>query len=533
MKILAVIPARAGSKGIPNKNIRIICGHPLIYYSINNALNSEYITDVIISTDSPEVRIIATQMGTKCKWRDESLCGDEVTLDSVVYDAIPKDGHWDYIVTMQPTSPTLKVQTLDAAIKYAIEKDIDTCISAVNAPHLSWREENGKKVPNYEKRLNRQYLPANYLETGAFFISKASVVTPETRFGKNVDVFEVPENEAQDVDNFNDLRSVASTLNTPKVAIYVNGNNKRGIGHIYRALEMADEFYCKPDIFYDINQTDPKVFGTTTHDIKPVNGIAELFEICKKENYTIFINDILTTSIDYMIGLRSVLPHAKIINFEDDGEGIAKADLVINALYEGEEFPQVYAGEEYYICGKTFMFYNPITIKDSVKRVFISFGGADPQNYSDRLLNIVSKPEYRNLSFVIALGRAKHNVEELMGFNKYDNIEVLYDVANMPELMSSCDIAVTSKGRTSHELALLGIPTIAMAQNHREEKHGFVCNENGFSYIGLNPADEIIEATLKMYIGFSKEVRMRYQKMLLSHDLRGGRHRVMALINNL
>ena len=435
MKILAVIPARAGSKGIPNKNIRIICGHPLIYYSINNALNSEYITDVIISTDSPEVRIIATQMGTKCKWRDESLCGDEVTLDSVVYDAIPKDGHWDYIVTMQPTSPTLKVQTLDAAIKYTIEKDIDTCISAVNAPHLSWREENGKKVPNYEKRLNRQYLPANYLETGAFFISKASVVTPETRFGKNVDVFEVPENEAQDVDNFNDLRSVASTLNTPKVAIYVNGNNKRGIGHIYRALEMADEFYCKPDIFYDINQTDPKVFGTTTHDIKPVNGIAELFEICKKENYTIFINDILTTSIDYMIGLRSVLPHAKIINFEDDGEGIAKADLVINALYEGEEFPQVYAGEEYYICGKTFMFYNPITIKDSVNRVFISFGGADPQNYSDRLLNIVSKPEYRNLSFVVALGRAKHNVEELMGFNKYDNIEVLYDVANMPNIM--------------------------------------------------------------------------------------------------
>lgn len=533
MKILAVIPARAGSKGIPNKNIRIICGHPLIYYSIKNALDSEYITDVIISTDSPEVRIIATQMGTKYKWRDKSLCGDAVTLDSVVYDAIPKEEQWDYVVTMQPTSPTLKVETLDAAIKYTIDCNLDTCISAFNAPHLSWREENGRKVPNYEKRLNRQYLPSNYLETGAFVISKAAVVTPQTRIGERVDVYEVSENEAQDVDNFNDLRSVAASLNTPKVAIYVNGNNKRGIGHIYRALEMADEFYCKPDIFYDINQTNPKVFGNTTHEIKPVNGIAELFEICKKENYTIFINDILTTSIDYMIGLRSVLPDAKIINFEDDGEGIAKADLVINALYEGEEFPQVYAGEEYYICGKTFMFYNPIKIKDKVKRVFISFGGADPQNYSDRLLDIISKKEYKDLSFVVALGRAKHNVDELMEYNKYDNIEVLFDVANMPELMSGCDIAVTSKGRTSHELALLGIPTIAMAQNHREEKHGFVCNENGFSYIGLNPADEIIEATLKMYIGFSKEVRMRYQKMLLSHDLRGGRHRVMALINNL
>ena len=119
MKILAIIPARAGSKGIPNKNIRIINGHPLIYYSIMNALTSEYITDVIISTDSPEVRIIAQQMGAQYKWRDESLCGDAVTLDAVIADAIP-EGEWDYVVTMQPTSPTLRVETLDAAIKYSI-----------------------------------------------------------------------------------------------------------------------------------------------------------------------------------------------------------------------------------------------------------------------------------------------------------------------------------------------------------------------------------------------------------------------------
>ena len=96
MKILAVIPARAGSKGVPNKNIRIIGGHPLVYYSIKNALSSEYITDVIVSTDSEEVRIIATQMGATVKWRDEALCGDEITLDAVIADAIPKDETWDY-----------------------------------------------------------------------------------------------------------------------------------------------------------------------------------------------------------------------------------------------------------------------------------------------------------------------------------------------------------------------------------------------------------------------------------------------------
>lgn len=533
MKILAVIPARAGSKGVPNKNIRLIGGRPLVYYSIHNALSSKYITDVIVTTDSDPVRIVAEQMGAKTKWRDEKLCADDVTLDAVIYDAIPKNEVWDYIITMQPTSPTLKVETLDSAIEYSIKNDLDTLISAINAPHLSWREENGKKVPNYKERLNRQYLPANYLETGAFVISKYKVVNKNTRIGKKVDVYEVSEQESQDVDNFIDLQIVAQTLQTQKVAIYVNGNNKRGVGHIYRALEMADEFYTKPDIYYDSNQTDRKIFGRTTHNLIPVDGIADLFERCKKEQYTIFINDILTTSIDYMIGLRSVIPNAKIINFEDDGEGIQKADLVFNALYSKTDLKQVYAGEKYYISGKTFMFYDPIKIKDKVENVFIAFGGADPQNYSDRLLNIISKDEYKAYNFIVVLGRAKYNVDELLKYNKYDNINVLYDVNNMPELMSKCDIAVTSRGRTGYELAMLGIPSIAMAQNHREEKHGFVCDENGFDYIGLNPVDDVIESNLKMFLTMSSEGRKQYQSLLLSHDLRGGRKRVMGLINNL
>ena len=533
MNILAVIPARAGSRGIPNKNIRVIGGHPIVYYSIKNAIDSRLIDDVIVSTDSPEVRIIAQQMGVQVHWRDSSLCGDAVTLDAVIADAIPNNKKWDYIVTMQPTSPTLRVETLDSAIHYTIDNGYDTVISAINAPHLSWGEKNGRITPNYVERLNRQYLPPHYKETGAFLISKASVVTPKTRIGKNVSVFQVSEDEAIDIDTFSDLYSAVGIINKQNVGIYVNGNNKRGMGHIYRALELADEFYSKPDIMFDINQTDSKVFGNTKHNLIPVDGILELYQLCKEKQYTIFINDILTTSIDYMIGLKSVIPNAKIINFEDDGEGTTKADLVFNALFKEEHLPQIRAGEKYYISGKTFMFYSPITISERVRRVFISFGGADPQNYSDRLLKMIQKEEYKEYEFIVVLGRAKENVEELMLYNKFSNITVLFDVDNMPELMSSCDIGITSRGRTGYELAILGIPSIAMAQNKREELHGFVCNENGFSYIGLNPGDEIIEANLRMYLQMSKESRQRFQNMLLSHDLRNGRKRVMNLINSL
>ena len=188
---------------------------------------------------------------------------------------------------------------------------------------------------------------------------------------------------------------------------------------------------------------------------------------------------------------------------------------------------------EHRICGKTFLFYEPIPIRERVEHVLISFGGSDPQNYTDRVLAMISKPEYSAYRFTVVLGKAKHNVEELMNYNHFPNIEVFYDVSNMPELMSKCDVALTSRGRTSYELAILGIPTIAMAQNEREEKHSFVCNENGFSYIGLNPSDEIIEGNLKMYLSTSQSSRQHFQDQLLRFDLKSGRKHVMSLITSI
>lgn len=532
MRILAVIPARAGSKGIPNKNIRLVNNRPLICYAIKNAVQSEMITDVVVSTDSPEIEIIARQMGVTVKKRDSELAGDEVTLDAVIYD-VAKDYDADYVVSMQPTSPTLRTETLDAAIRYAIEENVDTLISVINKPHLAWiGGENGKK-PAYKERLNRQYLPPYYLETGAFFISRGSVVTPTSRFGDKCDVFEIEESEAIDIDTFEDLKNAEAVMAKKKVAIYVNGNVSRGMGHIYRALEIADEFYSKPDIYYDMNQTSRDVFGTTTHNLISVDGIGELLERLKEKQYDLFVNDILSTTIDYMIAVKKALPNAKIVNFEDDGEGAYKADLVINALFGQSSMPNMVSGERYYISSKLFMFYDAISIKKRVEKVFISFGGADPQNYSDRLLNIISGDKYREIQFVVVLGRAKRNIEQLMKYNERNNIEVLFDVKNMPEIMSQCDIAITSRGRTGYELAILGIPTIAAAQNEREEKHSFVCSDNGFDYLGLNPADDTIEAVLDMYIHMGANERKRIQDLLLKHNLREGRKRIMNMIDNL
>lgn len=531
MRILAVIPARAGSKGIPNKNIRLLSGKPLIYYSIKNALESKYITDVIVSTDSKTVETICSQMNVNVKRRKNELCGDEVTLDSVVFDAC-KDFDIDYVVTMQPTSPTLKVSTLDEAILYAVENNLDTLISVINKPHLSWREIDGKKLPNYKERLNRQFLPANYVETGAFVISRKEVVTVNTRIGDNMDVFEISEDEAIDIDSFYDLIVAEHYLNKKNIAFIVNGNNQIGMGHISRVLELADEFYVKPDIFFDKNQTEYSMFGNTTHTLIGVNGMTEIIQEISRKPYDLIINDILDTSIEYMRKLKEI-SSAKIVNFEDCGDGCRYADLVINALYDESNMSNVKCGQDYYVIPKAFLLYKPIEIKEQVTKIFISFGGADPQNYTDRILKIISKEKYSAYEFIVVLGKAKDNISELMKYNLKSNIKVFFDVENMAQLMSECDAAVTSRGRTGYELGTLGIPTIAMAQNNREACHRFISEENGYIYLGLNPNDYVIEANIDILINMDINMRSELQSRLLRYDYRQGRKRVVNIINSI
>ena len=146
---------------------------------------------------------------------------------------------------------------------------------------------------------------------------------------------------------------------------------------------------------------------------------------------------------------------------------------------------------------------------------------------------ITSKEKYNKYEFIIAIGRAKNNVDALLQYNSYDNIEVLYDVRNMPDLMRKCDVSMTSRGRTAYELAMLGIPAIVLSQNKREEGHGFVCDENGFMYMGTNPSNHMIESTLDMYLSMPIEDRRNIQEQLLKADLKNGRKRVISMIQNL
>lgn len=103
----------------------------------------------------------------------------------------------------------------------------------------------------------------------------------------------------------------------------------------------------------------------------------------------------------------------------------------------------------------------------------------------------------------------------------------------MTEGMSKSDAAIISRGRTGFELALMGVPSISIAQNERETTHAFMKEENGFNYLGLEPSFNEMKKAIKELVESDKAQREILQKKMLFHDLRNGRDRIMHLIRSL
>lgn len=539
MKILTVIPARGGSRGVPRKNIRFIVGQPLLAYAIQCAKAITYDMEIAVTSDEEEIQNIAKRYGAYVVERPTELAGDSVTLDPVIYHAVKVmearlQCSYDIVVTMQPTSPLLSTETLDAAIDFFVRNEYDTVLSGVNDPRLSWRIENGQCVPNYKKRLNRQYLPKELKETGAFVITKRACVTLESRFGVKVSVFEVPEREAGDIDTPQDWLIAQYELQRKKIVIRLEGYPQIGLGHIYRGLRLAENF-IEHDILFVISEKSQLGIQKLEKSRYPYRVIAdeeEFFECLGELSVDIIINDILNTDIGYMQSLRKF--GAKIINFEDMGEGRKQADAVINALYEGEKEPNVYWGDKYYLIRDEFLLEPPRSFHERVKEVLVVFGGTDPNDLTDKTVRALLKlPSEQDIHCTIILGMGYQYAEKIRNLVscRSERFDVIQDVKMMTQYMAKADIAISSQGRTMLELVAMRVPTILMAQNEREMTHVFGGLQNGFLNLGFGRAVETdtIYETIQWLI-HCPSIRRNMWEQMSQKDLTHGMERVKRII---
>ena len=227
-RILAIVPARAGSKRLPGKNSKMLCGKPLVQWTIEAALNCQSISKVIVSTDSKDIAEIADRCGVPVPFlRPEEIAGDTATAIDVVKHTVKylaqQDEYYDYIVWLQPTSPLRSTKNIEAALETLQSKEALGVISVCECDHSPlWSntlDEHGSMqhfLTSFLKENPRsQALPTYYRLNGAIYIAKVDeLITQGTFFLKDELYSYIMDRESSvDIDHHLDFKLAELLLN--------------------------------------------------------------------------------------------------------------------------------------------------------------------------------------------------------------------------------------------------------------------------------------------------------------------------------
>ncbi len=213
LKRLAIIPARSGSKGIPDKNIRDLCGKPLLAYSIESAIRSGKFDKVFVSTDSEVYAGISRRFGADVPFlRSEKNAGDNASSWDVVREVLEKFDKrgecYDEIMLLQPTSPLRNEQDINAAISLFTKRKASAVESVTEMEHSPlWsnilpKDGNMDHFFNEYSNLPRQELPRYYRENGAIYHLKRRVLEErdEMMFRSGCYAYIMPQERSVDID---------------------------------------------------------------------------------------------------------------------------------------------------------------------------------------------------------------------------------------------------------------------------------------------------------------------------------------------
>ena len=213
-KIVSLILARGGSKGIPNKNIIDLNGQPLISFAIN-ASNASKIQETWVSTDSQKIKTIAQEFGASVIERPEALAQDTSPSEDAILHFCQSIA-FDVLVFIQPTSPLLTSQDLDKGIDLLLNQQIHyDSIFSVYKEHWIPRWNLDIKPINWNPKIRprRQDIEENYVENGAFYISyKKNILDSKLRYSGNIGCIEMPLQRSFQIDTYDDLKLIKKLL---------------------------------------------------------------------------------------------------------------------------------------------------------------------------------------------------------------------------------------------------------------------------------------------------------------------------------
>jgi len=199
---------------------------------------------------------------------------------------------------------------------------------------------------------------------------------------------------------------------------------------------------------------------------------------------------------------------------------------------ENEKNEGHFFGQDYFILRDEFILSEEKEVTADVKEVLITFGGVDPNNYTEKVIRKIHKYcESNKIKITVIAG---FGYEKFESIERYSNVNIMKNVSNISDYMLQADLIFTSAGRTVYEIASIGTPTIVMEQNEREATHFFASKTYGFSNLGLgfNLSDKALEEEfLRLTNSFS--IRKEMSDLMKKQDLKSGRSRVQKLIQDI
>ena len=378
-------------------------------------------------------------------------------------------------------------------------------------------------------------MPKSFRETGAIVASRRGFVLEDSNIGTNIDLIEVSSEESVNVENYQDLLVVNHFLKKKKIAFVVNASNELRTRRVHSCLSLASKLIDHDFIFvldenYELGIDIVRDYGFSC---KMYSGFEDLFNILNEYGPQIVINDIPNTSEEYMVRLKD--EGYFVVNFDDLGVGVEKADVVFDSLYEHDlSESNVFTGYKYYVLKDEFYFQPQKVITQEVKNVLIIFEGNDSAHLSEFFLNAILSTSYENKINII-LGRGYEGIEELVA--KYESnplIQIYQNVSDISEFMFKADIIITSASESMYDACSLCVPTICVCQDELEKTHVFANNSNGFINMGLGEEltkQEIVAQFVALVN--NPELRIEMNEKMKGIDLKHGFENIYTVIQEM
>lgn len=219
--VLALIPARGGSKGIPRKNLRIVKGKSLLAHTIDVAKQSQWIDRIVVSSEDQEIIVAARRAGADVPFvRPHALAQDETPGVEPVVHALKHLPHYDYVILLQVTSPLRTVHDIDGSIERCILQRAPACVSVTKAnchPHWMFSMNEAQQLKpllTATMPTRRQDLPETFILNGAIYVAETDWFLVHKSFLSAATIaYVMPEERSLDIDTEMDFKLFEMQLN--------------------------------------------------------------------------------------------------------------------------------------------------------------------------------------------------------------------------------------------------------------------------------------------------------------------------------